>query len=293
MRKQGQTGNGVETEKEEGRRVQIQRRITRMAGKEKQSFCLPTDPAPSVQLLTAHRQDYVLKRQFAECLLRSSLFPLPDPCWRSLVTNKVPIGYQTQEHRVSKRSICKSSRMKLSNKNKLWKTPLPKCCPADTQISLDCVLPSPGPCPKSTRGSLSHDLCSRRSPSSWGYRERWWLPAAGNAPRRLLLSRRLPCSGWNNTDAVRKAKGEWREVPWWSRIEQIIVHFSETKVSYLWPRRYLLLLVLHLQSQRFKSSFKSNSSWIFKKSLSGWYPAVLFAKPSQEKPYKAQFVLKP
>lgn len=217
---------------------------------------MPTYPAPGVQLPTAHRQDYVLKQQFAECLLRSSLFPLPDPCWRSLVTNKIPIGYQTQGQHVSKRSICKSSRMKLSNKNKLWKTP---CLNAAQRTQREVWIVC-NPCPKSTRGSLVTSVPGCL-PAAEGT-ERWCLPAAGNAPRRLLLSRRLPCSGWNNTDAVRKAKGEWREVPWWSRIEQI-VHFSETKVSYLWPHCYLLLLVLHLQSQRFKSSFKSHSPWIF------------------------------
>ena len=39
------------------------------------------------------------------------------------------------------------------------------------------------------------DLCSQLSPSSWRDREQWCLPAVGNAPRRLLVSRWLPCSG--------------------------------------------------------------------------------------------------
>lgn len=71
------------------------------------------------------------------------------------MTNKIPIGYQTQGHCVSKRSICKSSIIKLSSKNKLLKKPLLKYCALEMKISLDYMLPSPPQCPKSTKGETT------------------------------------------------------------------------------------------------------------------------------------------
>lgn len=76
-----------------------------------------------MQLLTAHRRDCVLKQHFSECLLKNGFFLLPPQCWRSLLTNKILIGHQTKGRWVSKRSICKSSIMKFSSKNKLLNKP--------------------------------------------------------------------------------------------------------------------------------------------------------------------------